>query len=71
MCDENRVPIYGVKMGELLYNAIDGEGQIVLNNDFAFSHDVTQKDLLVDWKAMLENLYNDLCYVCEEEENGL
>jgi len=71
MCDENRVPIYGMKMGELLYDSIDGEGQIVLNNDFALLDNVTQMDLLVDWRAMLDNLYNTLCYICEEEENGL
>lgn len=71
MCDENTMPIYGVKMGELLYDAVAGEGRIVLSNDFAFQHDVIQKDVLVDWKALLENLYNDLCYVLEDEEHGV
>lgn len=71
MCDENTMPIYGVKMGTLLYDAVAGEGRIVLSNDFAFEHDVIQKDVLVDWKALLENFYNDLCYVVEGEEHGV
>lgn len=71
MCDEQIMPIYSRKLGELFFDFVDGEGRIIFGTEFAFSDEVTQKDLLCDWIALMQNMYNDLCEIAEEESDAV
>lgn len=71
MCNQEIMPIYSRKVGELFFDFVDGEGRIIFGTEFAFSDEVTQKDLLSDWIALMQNMYDDACEIAEEDSDAV
>ena len=66
MTDEH-LRVVANKIGTLYANQLEGEGIIVLSEEFQSLNYVLQRDLLKDWTAVLSNLYQELYDVYTKE----
>ena len=66
MTDEY-LPVMADKIGTLYANQFEGEGIVVLSEEFQSLNYVLQRDLLKDWTAVLSNYYQELYDVYTEE----
>ena len=64
----DKQPLLGTKIGDLLIGD-DLEGNVVMQCNFLDLHFICQLDILNDWIASLQNLYDDIAEECQEHQN--